>query len=200
MPSSSTDPEFFPVVTHDKTVTSVFGGEETSANQLNAWLQALAAREKAAWNEADTTASSTVALVQASPVLASAVIGSEIFGVGAAHPLSTTVAAHLVLASGKPLTFKDMFGPVAGPKLVALSWAQLKKKLGTNMLVDKPADIAKLVTDPGHWRIGPEGLTIAFNVYEVAAYVMGPQDITLPWSALRDELTNLGQSIAAATR
>ncbi len=200
MPSSSTDPEFFPVVTHDKTVTTVFGGSENVANQLNVWLQSLAAREKAGWNDADTTASLTVALAQANSVLASALIRSDIFGVGAAHPLSTTVSAHLVLASGKPLTFKDMFGPAAGPKLVTLSWAQLKKKLGTDMLVSKPADIAKLVTDPGHWRIGPNGLTIAFNVYEVAAYVMGPQEITLPWTALRDELTALGQTVSAATR
>ena len=49
-------------------------------------------------------------------------------------------------------------------------------------------------------RIGADGLTIAFNVYEVAPYAMGPQDITLPWAALRDELTNLGQSIVTAAR
>jgi hypothetical protein len=29
---------------------------------------------------------------------------------------------------------------------------------------------------------------------------MGPQEITLPWTALRDELTALGQTVAAATR
>lgn len=200
MPSSSNDPEFFPIVTHDKTVTIVFGGDENVANQLNNWLQSMAAPEKAGWNDAETTASVTVALAQANSVFASAMINSEIFGVGAAHPVSMSFSAHLVLASGKPLTFRDMFSPAASAKLVALSWAQLKKKLGKDMMVEKPADIAKLVTDPSHWLIGPDGLTIAFNVYEVAAYVMGPQDITLPWTALRNELTALGQSVAAATR
>jgi len=200
MPSSSDDQEFFPVVTHDKTMTIVFGGDENVTNQLNTWMQSMAAPEKAGWNDADTTASVTVALAQANTVFASAVISSELFGVGAAHPISMSSSAHLILASGKPLTFRDMFGPTATSKLVALSWAQLKKKLGKDMMVEKAADIAKLVTDPGHWLIGPDGLTIAFNVYEVAAYVMGPQDITLPWAALRNELTALGQSVAAATR
>lgn len=200
MPSSSTDPDFFPVVTHEKTITLVFGGDETAANTLNGWLQSMAGNDKAGWDDAETSASLTVALAQANAVFASADMTSEIFGVGAAHPVTMTAAAHLVLATGKPLAFRDMFTPTATKKLASLSWAQLKKQLGGDMLVDKPAQITKLVTDPGHWRIGADGLTIAFNVYEVAPYAMGPQDITLPWAALRDELTNLGQSIVTAAR
>lgn len=200
MASSSTDPEFFPVVTHDKTITLVFDGDAEVATQLNRWLQTLAATDKAGWNDPDTSASFAVALAQVNAVFASALLSNDIFGVGAAHPLSTASAAHLVTATGKPLMFRDVLGPTAGPKLTALSWAALKKKLGNDMLVDKPTQIAKLVNDPGHWRFSADGLTIAFNVYEVAAYVMGPQEITVPWAALGGVLTPLGQSIAAAAR
>lgn len=200
MPSSSTDPDFFPVVTHVKSVTAVFGGDEANAAALNGWLQKLATADKAGWDDPETSASLTVALTSANAVTATAGITSEIFGVGAAHPLTLFSARHMLVASGKQLTFADMFQPKARGELNNLVWQALRKKLGNDMMIEKKADLAKLVADPNHWTFGPDGLNVNFNVYEVAAYVMGPQDVTIPWSALQNLLTPLGQTIANAAR
>lgn len=200
MPSSSTDPDFFPVVTHVKTVAALYEGDETRAALLNGWLQSLASNDKAGWDDNETSASLTVSLASANGSVATASVTSEMFGVGAAHPLTVFSSPHLVLATGKPLLFRDMFQANARAALIDRAWSALRKKLGNDMMVEKKADLAKPVTDPAHWTFGPDGLTINFNVYEVAAYVMGPQDIVLPWSALHDLLTPLGQSIADAAR
>lgn len=200
MRSSSDDLEFFPVVTHEKTIPIIFNGDDAMAARLNSWLQSLAAKETAGWNDPETSASFILSLEQANAVFASAQKINEVFGVGAAHPLTLISTAHLNLETGKPLGFADVFQSNARAKLISLTWASLKKKLGDDLMVTKPADIAKLVLDPGHWQLGREGLTIQFNVYEVAAYVMGPQDVLLPWSQLQTLLTPLGQAIAGAAR
>ena len=200
MRSSSDDLEFFPVVTHEKSVTSIYGGDEASATQLNQWLQSLASKETAGWNDPEVSASFTLSLEQANTLFASALINQEVFGVGAAHPVTLLSMAHLNRQTGKPLLFRDVFQNNARAKLLALTWTALKKKLGNDRLVEKPAEIAKLVEDPGHWHFGRDGLTIQFNVYEVAAYVMGPQDVLLPWSVLQPLLTPFGQSIPTEIR
>lgn len=200
MPSSSNDPDFFPTVTHTKSVTIVFGGDDKRAAQLNGWLQTLAGTDKANWNDADTSASFDVALAAVNDVFATATLANYMFGVGAAHPLALSSTRHLILASGKTLTSRDMFQPQTRDRLTDLVWAALKKKLGNDLMIEKKSDLIKMVEDPGHWRFDRDGLTFSFNVYEVAAYVMGPQDVTLAWPLLRDMLTPLGQTIAAAAR
>lgn len=196
MRSSSDDPEFFPIVTHVKSVAQVYGGDPARVAQLNAWLQSLGGSDKAGWDDPDTSASFSVSLESANDVVATAILASDIFGVGAAHPLAVSSSQHLVLATGKPLLWRDMFKPNARDRLTALAWTALQKKLGGDMMVENKSDLAKLVVDPGHWTFGANGLTINFNVYEVAAYVMGPQDITLPWAALRDVMTQFGRTVA----
>jgi uncharacterized protein len=200
MPSSSTDPDFFPIVTHTKSVTLVYGGDDQQATRLNAWLQSLAASTNAGWNDPDTSASFSVSLSAVNAVLATATLSSDLFGVGAAHPVATATERHLVLATGKALTYRDMFQPNARNALTNLVWTGLKKSLGNDLMLEKKSDLTRMVEDPGHWSFGAAGVTFNFNVYEVAAYVMGPQDITVPWSALRTMLTPLGQSIADATQ
>ena len=198
MPSSSTDPDFFPIVTHTKSVSIVYGGIDGDAERLNAWLQSLAASNDAGWNDPETTVSFDVRLASVNAVLASATLSSDLFGVGAAHPLATSSMRHLILATGKPLTSRDMFQSNARNQLTNLIWNELKKKLGGDLMLEKKSDLAKLIEDPARWSFGADGMTWNFNVYEVAAYVMGPQDITLPWPSLRTLLNPIGQSIAAA--
>lgn len=200
MPSSSKEPDFFPIVSHTKSVAMVFGGEEQQAARVNEWLQMIATNEKANWNDPDTSASFTLTLMKANTVFASAVANTDIFGVGAAHPLSLSKMHHLFMKTGKPIQWRDVFQPDARAKLTQLAWTALKKKLGSDLMVEKPTGIAKLVEDPGHWQFGAQGLTIQFNVYEVAAYVMGPQEIMVPWSALKDSLSPTGLAIVEAAR
>jgi len=35
------------------------------------------------------------------------------------------------------------------------------------------------------WNITPDGLQITFDAYQVAAYALGPQEIIVPYSALK---------------
>ena len=88
MPSSSNEPDFFPVVSHVKSVATIFGGDDAQATRLNQWLQTLAASEKASWNDPETSASFSLTLIAANSVFASAIAATDIFGVGAAHPLA----------------------------------------------------------------------------------------------------------------
>lgn len=200
MPSSSTDPEFFPVVAHSKSVSIVYGGDEKEAERLNAWLQSLASGNNAGWNDPEVSVSFDVRLTTVNAVIASATLSSDFFGVGAAHPIATSSSRHLVLSTGKPLTARDVFLSNTRNQLTNLVWTDLKKKLGNDLMVDKKSDLTKLIEDPARWSFAADGLTFNFNVYEVAAYVMGPQDITLPWPSIRTLLTPLGQSIADAAR
>lgn len=200
MPSSSKEPDFFPVVSHVKSTALVYGGDEAQAARLNQWLQSLSTNAKASWNDPETSTSFTLTLLAANTIFASAVVATDIFGVGAAHPLALAKTAHLVMATGKPLTWRDMFQPQARTKLTSMVWAALKKQLGNDLMLEKQSELAKLVEDPGHWQFSAQGLTFNFNVYEVAAYVMGPQEITLPWPMVKDSLSPLGETIANAAR
>lgn len=200
MPSSSTDPEFFPIVTHSKSISIVFGGNEAEATKLNSWLQSLAAGNNAGWNDAEASVSFDVRITSVSAVIASATLSSDFFGVGAAHPVATSSSHHLVMATGKPLTARDLFQSNARSQLTTMVWNELKKKLGEDLMMEKKSDLAKLIDDPARWSFAADGMTWNFNVYEVAAYVMGPQDVTIPWSNLRAMLTPMGQSIADVAR
>lgn len=200
MPSSSKDPDFFPIVSHVKSVARVYGDNEAQAARVNQWLGGLAANANASWNDPDTSASFSLTLTAANDVFASASVETDVFAVGAAHPLALTKMVHLVMATGKALTWRDMFQPQARAKLTSLAWTALKKKLGPDLMIEKQSELAKLVEDPGHWYFTAQGLRLQFNVYEVAAYVMGPQEITLPWPMLKGSLSTLGETIADAAR
>ncbi|HKX29183.1 MAG TPA: DUF3298 domain-containing protein [Blastocatellia bacterium] len=39
-----------------------------------------------------------------------------------------------------------------------------------------------------HWNVGPEGLLITFDAYQVAAYAVGPQEVRIPYAALKEIL------------
>ena len=42
------------------------------------------------------------------------------------------------------------------------------------------------------WNISAEGLVITFNEYQVAAYAAGPQEVVIPFAALKDILDPQG--------
>lgn len=114
------------------------------------------------------------------------------YGHGAAHGNPADFAMHYRLDQGRAVSPADVFADGSGweTALARLAFEELRRQLPTGLFVNGPADIAATVTQPERWQIGGDGLTVFFNVYEVAAYAEGRQEARLPWSHLTRFLRN----------
>ena len=114
------------------------------------------------------------------------------YGHGAAHGNPADFAMHYRLDLGRAVAPADVFADGSGweAALAQLSFDELRRQLPAGLYVNGPADIAATVTQPERWQLGGDGLTIFFNVYEVAAYVEGRQQAKLPWNRLTRYLRN----------
>lgn len=114
------------------------------------------------------------------------------YGHGAAHGNPADFAMHYRLDQGRAVTPADVFTDGSGweAALAQLAFAELRRQLPAGLFIESPADIAALVTQPERWLIGGDGLTVFFNVYEVAAYAEGRQEARLAWSRLTRYLRN----------
>ncbi|HZS43182.1 MAG TPA: RsiV family protein [Candidatus Paceibacterota bacterium] len=115
----------------------------------------------------------------------------EFYSAGAAHPGSNVLTLNYNLVTADVLSLANLFKPGAQylEAISEYSIKTLKKNLGTDA---EPAAIeegaapkqenfnAFLVTD--------NGLEIIFTEYQVAAYAAGEQEVTIPWSELKDIL------------
>ena len=116
------------------------------------------------------------------------------YSAGAAHPNSYTEVVNFDLKNGKLLKLADLFLP--GSKyLETLSnfcIQELKKQAKTQ------GDYAAMdddwikrgagaeLTNYDNWTITKKGLGITFDPYQVAAYAAGPQNVLVPYSALKE--------------
>jgi hypothetical protein len=116
------------------------------------------------------------------------------YSAGAAHPNSYTEVVNFDLRNGKLLKLADLFLP--GSKyLETLSnfcIQELKKQAKTQ------GDYAAMdddwikrgagaeLTNYDNWTITKKGLGITFDPYQVAAYAAGPQNVPVPYSALKE--------------
>jgi len=116
------------------------------------------------------------------------------YSAGAAHPNSYTEVVNFDLRNGKLLKLADLFLP--GSKyLETLSnfcIQELKKQAkaqGNYAAMDddwiKRGAGAEL-TNYDNWTITKKGLGITFDPYQVAAYAAGPQNVLVPYSAVKD--------------
>ncbi len=130
------------------------------------------------------------------PGIATLTISGETYGHGAAHPISGASFRHLRLDERRALTFDDVFAsrPAAG-RLKALVAAELRKELGDGLFGDFEDHLEKDVAEPERWTFEADGLSLLFNVYEVAAYVHGPQSVTIPWTAIAADLTPYARTV-----
>ncbi len=114
------------------------------------------------------------------------------YGHGAAHGNPADFAMHYRLDQGRAVTPADVFADGSGweAALAQLAFEDLRRQLPAGLFVNGPADIAATVTQPERWLLGGDGLTVFFNVYEVAAYAEGRQEARLPWSHLTRHLRN----------
>ena len=116
------------------------------------------------------------------------------YSAGAAHPNSYTEVVNFDLKNGKLLKLADLFLP--GSKyLQTLSnfcIQELKKQAksqGDYAAMDddwiKRGAGAEL-TNYDNWTISRKGLGITFDPYQVAAYAAGPQNVLVPYSAVKE--------------
>src|SRR5256884_551401 len=112
---------------------------------------------------------------------------------GAAHPNSYTTVLNYDVRNGKKLALADLFNAKSN-YLKAISDYCLKdlrqqaKKEKDSMLTDDMIQSGASARADNYksWTITKQGLWITFDPYQVAAYAAGPQQVLVPYSALKD--------------
>lgn len=114
---------------------------------------------------------------------------------GGAHGLGTFVAINVDVQAQSQLNLADLFAKESAylPRLAKLSRPRLEKLTFEEGLLPKEENFSTFL-------ITPPGLRIIFQVYQIAPYVSGPSDITIPWDELRDVLSPQALEYVTANR
>ena len=118
---------------------------------------------------------------------------------GAAHPNSYTTVLSYDVRNGKKLALADLFNAKSN-YLKAISDYCIKdlklqaKKEKDSMLTDDmiKSGASARADNFNAWTITKQGLWITFDPYQVAAYAAGPQQVLVPYSALKDLIKSDG--------
>ncbi len=104
---------------------------------------------------------------------------------GAAHPNTTTRVVNYDLEAGQDLNLDQLFQP----------GSDYLKTIATYCIADLKTrqidfEVNAAGADPtsanySNWNITPDGLLITFDPYQVAAYALGPQLVTVPYAELK---------------
>jgi hypothetical protein len=107
----------------------------------------------------------------------------SIYHRGAAHPLNTVSVLNFI--NGRQVELAELFVPGAD-YLKPISEICSKEITAKNISDAKwIKEGTKPVAENYHvWAFAPQGLTIIFDSYQVAAYVYGPQTVSIPLSAI----------------
>ncbi len=106
---------------------------------------------------------------------------------GAAHGATTVVTGVFDLGSGRRLTLDDILAPGAGhlDRLSALTRAALKDQLDDPSLAASIDDgTAPVEASFAAWTLTAEALVIDFQEYQVGPYVIGRQQVEIPYTEL----------------
>jgi hypothetical protein len=111
---------------------------------------------------------------------------------GAAHPYHLTSSYNYDLEKGQEVTLDQLFLPGSEyltPIADYCSAELSKRNIGFEMFSDgaKP-----LPENYAVWNVSADGLVITFNEYQVAPYAAGPQEVTIPFTALKDIINPQG--------
>jgi len=109
---------------------------------------------------------------------------------GAAHPNQNAATLNLDIANSKVLALKDLFKPGADYLTPISNYCLQDLKKQARLEWDTGA--APKDENYQNWNITPSGLLISFDPYQVASYALGPQAVTIPYSALKDILNSSG--------
>lgn len=114
------------------------------------------------------------------------------YSAGAAHGSSSSYVLNYDVQTGKMLKLTDLFKP--GAKYVqTISSYCIKdlKKQSKSHDDSLPDDMIQSGAGPDagnfrSWTITKKGLNMTFDAYQVGPYVAGPQDVLIPYSALKE--------------
>lgn len=129
----------------------------------------------------------------------------DAYVVGAAHPSHKYTAINYDLTQNKILSLNDLLNNAASLQSIS----QIASQKAITQLNQGPnsqggVDIFKegLTATPKNyqvWNITADGLQITFNEYQIAAYVYGPQIVTIPFAQIKNYVNSnnaLGKCIA----
>ncbi len=110
---------------------------------------------------------------------------TEGYVAGMAHPYHLNYTFNYDLEAGKDIPLRDLF--LANSNYLEVISKYCFTQLSTRNIdfqdfsqgADPTADNYK------NWNITPDGLMVTFDEYQVAAYVAGPQTVTVPYSELK---------------
>lgn len=114
--------------------------------------------------------------------------GMDIYFAGAAHPTHTYQSLNFDLSQNKELTLSNLFQAKTNylQKIADYATKQLKTKLKNDAFQE---GFNPIVKNYQVWNTLPKGLRITFNEYQVAPYVYGPQQVIIPYSYLKNILS-----------
>lgn len=115
--------------------------------------------------------------------------GIDTYFAGAAHPTHTYYSLNYDLTLNKEMMLGNLFQQNSNylQKIADFSSKQLKTKLKNDMFSDGFVANHK---NYQVWNIMPKGLRITFNEYQVAPYVYGPQQVIIPYSHIKNILSD----------
>lgn len=192
-------PEYVKIVGHTQSyplfeIQNLSVDDAAIANKMNAWIGNTVRRANINFNDPDSEDSLLIRVASASPDIVNAIQSFYINGFGA-HPVSTFTQSHFIKSKLKVLTVNDIFkGRDWINPMSRLIFQNLKKQSGDMLLINGAQDLIPLISDPKSWNFSRAGLTFNFNVYEVAAYAAGPQEVTISWQTLMPYLTDYAKT------
>lgn len=130
----------------------------------------------------------------ASDELVSVEFGIGGYYAGAAHPNSYTEVINYDAKNGKILKLADLFKPGAKYLQAVSAYAikdlktQAKSQGADSMLTAESIQegAGPQVKNFRSWTVTRKGLALTFDSYQVAPYAAGPQEVLIPYSALKD--------------
>ena len=113
---------------------------------------------------------------------------------GAAHPNSSTAVVNFDLKNGKLLRLADLFLPGSKYQQKLSSYCiQALEKLAKEQGADGMLEDQWIERGAGpdlknfnSWTITKKGIDISFDPYQVAPYAAGPQQVSVPYAALKE--------------
>ncbi len=105
---------------------------------------------------------------------------------GAAHGQHLTSTVNWLRAEGRELRASDVFAP--GTPWLRVLREHCFAEVAHYGFVKNAAELDDIVSRPSSWTLGPKGLTVLFNSYQVASYADGRPEVTIPWDVLRPYL------------
>lgn len=104
---------------------------------------------------------------------------------GRPHPYHAYRVVNFDLATGKQLTLNELFK--TNPKFLAViskyCRESLNKKLNDKWMISQGTEAN--VKNFKNWNLQTDSLLITFDEYQVAPYSNGPQEVEIPYSALK---------------